>query len=437
MNLLTLLFLVTSTFTADPMDVPVPGSPAPPGEPYAGRSITIVWGSGSPLPISCCRFASGLIDGKIYVFGGQALADSADSIHFVYDIATDAWSDTVAPMPTPSSNMKGVVHDGRLYVLGGFEEDNAEFRRYDPSTDTWDSLTPPPGVQTVYKYGAAAAYGKIYYYYGRWDDELESTIVRAYDPSTDSWTELGDAPEPARTYLASGGWDGLAYAAGGWSDTTTLDLFCELDAGAGSWSTLPDSFPTDSLVFGDGDFLFDHFFVAGGGGGYGEWPAQDRVFYWHADSGWVETSSLPAPMGTPAVELYVDSLDTLIFVIGGYNGIYSNTVYKGRIQGLQGDVGEGSADLPVPGFRVLGPRPFRSGLQMEYRSKEGERIDLSICDPCGRVVRRVYGGRVERGTHRFTWDGKDSSGCLLPSGVYFCILSTDRTRTARRVLLLR
>jgi N-acetylneuraminic acid mutarotase len=436
-----ILVFVSATigvFASDPADECIPWEKTSPGEPHEGRSITITWTNASPLPVSSCRFASGLIDGKIYVFGGQALLDSAELVHFVYDIEGDTWADTLAPIPNSSSNSKGVVYNGKLYVLGGYNPNNADLRCYDPSTNTWETLSSPPGYSTIYKYGAAVSLDRIYYFYGRWDDENESTIGFSYDPAGDEWEQIEGAPAPGRTYLCSGGWDGLAYALGGRSDTLVLGLLEELDAVSGSWSSLlVDSLPAAGLVFGDGDFLFDHFFIAGGGGGYGDWPALDDVRYWSADSGWVETNNLPEPVGIPGVELYVDSLDTLIFVIGGYNGSYLNTVYKGTISGLVGDVVEHSGSSVDRDFRVVGNTLSRGGFTLEYGVREGESIELGVFDGSGRLVRRLLDGLQTEGLHRWTWDGRSGSGTPVSSGVYLCLLRTQGRIQTLRVLLLR
>ncbi|MCK4251879.1 hypothetical protein KAX97_10545, partial [candidate division WOR-3 bacterium] len=76
--------------------------------------VNIEWSTGAPLPTPVCGSASGVINNKIYVFGGHP---SPEPIHYVYDIVSNTWS-TVEPMPIHGSLTRGVVYDGKLYVLG-------------------------------------------------------------------------------------------------------------------------------------------------------------------------------------------------------------------------------------------------------------------------------------------------------------------------------
>jgi len=45
-------------------------------------------------------------------------------------------------------------------------------------------------------------------------------------------------------------------------------------------------------------------------------------------------------------------------------------------------------------------------------------VRVEVCDLSGRSVRLVFSGRCENGTYRWTWDGRDEHGDLVPPGVY-------------------
>jgi len=63
-------------------------------------------------------------------------------------------------------------------------------------------------------------------------------------------------------------------------------------------------------------------------------------------------------------------------------------------------------------------------------------VDLAVYDPQGRPVRKLIEGQVLRGPQLLTWDIRDSAGRLVPSGVYFCRLSsTGATRSAEVVVV--
>jgi hypothetical protein len=57
-----------------------------------------------------------------------------------------AWR-TLAPMPTPRTEVAVAELDGKIYVIGGFEVDGAPSAKvevYDPATDTWSEAPPLP-----------------------------------------------------------------------------------------------------------------------------------------------------------------------------------------------------------------------------------------------------------------------------------------------------
>jgi hypothetical protein len=50
---------------------------------------------------------------------------------------------------------------------------------------------------------------------------------------------------------------------------------------------------------------------------------------------------------------------------------------------------------------------------------KADRVTVSITDSHGDEVRRLADRRLERGTHRFNWNGRDSSASILPDGTYY------------------
>ncbi|NNE44367.1 MAG: T9SS type A sorting domain-containing protein, partial [Gemmatimonadetes bacterium] len=89
---------------------------------------------------------------------------------------------------------------------------------------------------------------------------------------------------------------------------------------------------------------------------------------------------------------------------------------------------------------AVSPNPFAAATRIEYRvpgSAAGP-VRLSVFDVSGRRVARLVDGPREPGTHRLTWDGRDTSGRALASGVYFVRLEAPGAAAeTRRILRLR
>ena len=61
-----------------------------------------------------------------------------------YDPATNAW-EAVAPLATERMNHGVAVLDGKLYAVGGYNDDDdflSSVERYDPATNAWEAAAP-------------------------------------------------------------------------------------------------------------------------------------------------------------------------------------------------------------------------------------------------------------------------------------------------------
>ncbi len=78
------------------------------------------------------------------------------------------------------------------------------------------------------------------------------------------------------------------------------------------------------------------------------------------------------------------------------------------------------------------PNPFSSSTTIRYSlpsavSGRLTAVDLSVYDLAGRLVRTLVDGPQETGFYSVVWDGRDSSGRSVASGVYFYRLSATNT----------
>jgi len=90
---------------------------------------------------------------------------------------------------------------------------------------------------------------------------------------------------------------------------------------------------------------------------------------------------------------------------------------------------------PVPSVRlVTQPNPFLGRTTVAFTlGAEGD-VDLVLHDLGGRLVRRLAGGRLAAGMHRYEWDGRMTGGRRAPAGVYFVrLVAGGRTLEAKVV----
>lgn len=143
------------------------------------------WKKAAPFPQPDEELYGAAVNGKMYVMGGWDEGKAA-GLNYEYDPATDKWTQKRG-MPRSAHHAAIATANGKLYVIGGFVppkdtqiptggawEPIADTWEYDPAADSWKSLAPVPT-----KRGAAVAVevaGKIYVIGGA------TTVAGSKDP---------------------------------------------------------------------------------------------------------------------------------------------------------------------------------------------------------------------------------------------------------------
>ncbi len=84
------------------------------------------------------------------------------------------------------------------------------------------------------------------------------------------------------------------------------------------------------------------------------------------------------------------------------------------------------------------PNPFNPSTSIRFGLEQAASVELAIFDSTGRRVRELYPGTVlKAGAHEIAWDGRDSAGEDLPSGVYLAKLRAGELEQAHKLLLLK
>lgn len=83
------------------------------------------------------------------------------------------------------------------------------------------------------------------------------------------------------------------------------------------------------------------------------------------------------------------------------------------------------------------PNPFNPTTTIRFSLPETSIILLSIYDLLGRKVQDIASGEHKPGWHTVVWNGQDSQGIEMPSGLYIYRLEKDGMSYSRNMLLLR
>jgi N-acetylneuraminic acid mutarotase len=197
------------------------------------------WTKKKNMPLASHHVAVAELDGKIYMMGGFVRPAKGPTAWvpidnaWEYDPKNDTWK-ALAPMPTKRGSANAVVHNGKIYVIGGASvhpgstEPAVHPARphralgtnevYDPKTNTWEARQPMP---TARNHAAAGMVNnKIYVIGGRIGAAYVGTstptdVVEEYDPVTDQWGVIKARMPTPRSAVAWGVHGGRIYVAGG------------------------------------------------------------------------------------------------------------------------------------------------------------------------------------------------------------------------------
>jgi Tol biopolymer transport system component len=83
------------------------------------------------------------------------------------------------------------------------------------------------------------------------------------------------------------------------------------------------------------------------------------------------------------------------------------------------------------------PNPFNPSTTIEFSLPENGFARLEIYDISGQKVRELFVGQIDAGSHTAFWDGRDSAGTSVSSGVYLSRLSFGNRIAVRKMTLIR
>jgi photosystem II stability/assembly factor-like uncharacterized protein len=164
-------------------------------------------------------------------------------------------------------------------------------------------------------------------------------------------------------------------------------------------------------------------------------PGPDSVIAETRDNGmtWDYAGTLPS------------ALELLCFLKTADGSIYAGTTPNGDVFKLKSGTEAGRIPESVPFDPILSqnfPNPFNTGTYFHFRLFESAEIRVSIHTISGNEVRTLARGHRRSGDSILYWDGLDSDGLPLPSGMYLCRLHAEyangsRDRSVRKVMMLK
>ena len=238
------------------------------------------WEKKADMPTARYNLSAEGINGLIYAMGGMDVFDGRVrwlATVEVYNPATDTWKKGT-DMPAPRSHFATAVVDGKIYAFGGLTQVERRGRKiektvsaieaYDPAADAWQKIGDSP--QARQRMATAELNGKVYLSGGSNNVGGGGTTVEVYDVATTQWKKLANLNEKRSGSTASAV-NSKIYAIGGFrKELTWLKTVEEYDPAKNEWTQMA-SMPTARQGLsvtavrgqlyaigggGEGDFLF-------------------------------------------------------------------------------------------------------------------------------------------------------------------------------------
>lgn len=258
----------------------------------AGAQSPDSWSAEQP-PSYVNRSASVVVNGEIYVFGGDAGGDAASNS--VYDPATNQWT-VLAPTPILVAAPTAAVVNGLIYLLGGYDPATGTVytpspnQVYNPSTNSWSTAASPNVARA---FATAQAVGNKIYLIGGYPGGGNSVLAdtEQFDPVADTWSTVASMPT-ARDAMVSAAVGSTIYVIGGNAGSGAVGTNEAYDTSNNVWGTMAPM-PTARSEFGAA-LLGGNIYAFGGCALAGDTGTNEE--YDPSSDSWVTRSPIPVAM---------------------------------------------------------------------------------------------------------------------------------------------
>lgn len=311
----TFLFLFFLTSCSDSSN-PVENTP----------NVISPWTKKANMSSQRAAFGSCVVDGKIYVIGGESMDGVLSSVE-MYDPENDVWT-SKQDMPTSRTTLSACTVYNKIYAIGGVHDVQSPVQQlslveeYDPNLEGWTQKAPMKKGRAIF--GSCVFDNKIYVFGGGIDSSTSS--VEMYDPLTDSWETKANMPT-SRGDLAACLLGDKIYVMGGdqlvdtdWEVSRIVEVY---DPTSDTWTQSASNMNIGRVAF-SACSCNGKIFVFGGVGNVLSTSSESTEVYDSQSNTWSFIQKMPAKIiGHNSVVV-----QGIIYIIGGYSyDEYIRTLY--------------------------------------------------------------------------------------------------------------
>ena len=118
---------------------------------------------------------------------------------------------------------------------------------------------------------------------------------------------------------------------------------------------------------------------------------------------------------------------------------YPDYIITPIIQDIPTNIDSKYASTMFTGYELYQnyPNPFNPTTTIIFDIPVTSQATIKVYDIQGGYIKTLVNTHYSAGSHRVVWDGTNSSGMKINSGVYFYVLNTGETRIVKKMQLLK
>ena len=139
-----------------------------------------------------------------------------------------------------------------------------------------------------------------------------------------------------------------------------------------------------------------------------------------------------------------DSNDILHTADGNYGNyyinakhavVYTNNQYQLSTHSFSEEI-ESIVDSSINKI-VPFPNPFNSSISIQIDTESRDMIRFSIYNVLGEMIFQKIENNITRGINKFNWNGRDSDGLEVPTGMYFILIKQNDITFNKKIILMK
>ena len=411
-------------------------------------------------------------DTIIYVVGGYDQDSLALSVMEAYSPAGNSWTTSLPTMPTPRAFLGVTSIKDSVYAVGGENNliaglDTVEV--YLVSSNTWVTKKALLGGPSFGRSGSAVAtldslgVKRVYAVGGKKWDGTFLAVNQKYNPITNAWVTRAGLSSPVGYGAAATVNDSL-YLVGGKNGSSYLSGIYSYSPFNNTWLT-HNSYPGGLALASVSSLDSSGFWVLGGMISdnyisdslyFGYKPGAITGKVYSLITGPIAGVTVSAKRGSQTKNSEQTRTDGTYTLAGLEPGAYDVRIYKaGSVDTTLNDVvvrwgratdsvnclgisGQPEA-IQQYGFKLSPayPNPVRNQTTISYQLPSRSNMELSVYNVLGQKVRVLVRGTQNPGWHSVTWNGRDSGGRRVASGIYLYRLSTASGDAVKKMVVIR